>query len=73
MTCLEYLRLRDSYEASLRQWTRVPDAADGDAKLAAIDLWSEALSKMTSHTVFCRKCRVDKRKKQGAPWLSRYR
>ncbi|MDT7814627.1 MAG: hypothetical protein QOJ42_4543 [Acidobacteriaceae bacterium] len=67
MTCPEYLRLRDVYEASLRQWARVMRLPDDDAKLTAFDRRSEALSKMTSHAEFCPACRMDKRRFR-APW-----
>jgi hypothetical protein len=63
MTCPNYLRLRDVYEASLRQWVKVmKDETHSDAKLAAFERWSEALSKMTSHAEFCPNCRMDNRR-----------
>ena len=65
MTCPKYLRLRDVYEANLRQWVKVlrlEDEIQGDAKLAAIERWTEALSKMTSHAEFCPTCRMDNRR-----------
>ena len=68
MTCAEYIRLRQNYEATLRQWAKVmrlPDDTHGDAKLAAFDRRNETLSKMTSHAEFCPTCRIDKRKIKG--------
>jgi hypothetical protein len=69
MTCPEYIRLRHDYEATLRQWAKVMrlrDDTHGDAKLAAFDRRSEALSKMTSHAEFCPICRIDKQRIRGA-------
>jgi hypothetical protein len=64
-TCPQYIRLRDEYEATLREWAkvmRVHDDAAGAAKLAAFDARSEALSKMNSHREFCPTCIGDKQK-----------
>jgi hypothetical protein len=68
MTCPEYIRLRHDYEASIRQWAKVmrlPEDTHGNAKLAAFDRRNEALSKMTAHTEFCPRCRMDKRRIKG--------
>ena len=58
MTCPEYIRLRENYEASLRQWAKVMRLPDDDAKLAAFDQRNETLSKMASHAEFCPTCRI---------------
>jgi hypothetical protein len=68
MTSPEYIRLRDEYEASIRQWAKVmrlPDHTHGNAKLAAFDRRNEALSKMNSHAEFCTTYRTHKRRIKG--------
>lgn len=43
MICPEYQRLRDDYEASIREWANVMRSPDYEAKLVSFDARNEAL------------------------------
>jgi hypothetical protein len=64
MTCPEYLRLRDAYEATLRRWAkmmRLPDET-GLNKSIAFDERDDAFARMTVHKEGCPACHTDKRR-----------
>ena len=61
MTCLDYISLRDDYEAAIRDWGKVMRLRDDDlARRAALDRRNDALSKMTRHIDSCGTCTREK-------------
>lgn len=68
MTCPEYTRLRNEYEAAIEELAKVirmRDDNSGQALLAAFTERTEALSRMTAHIEVCRTCLRDKQEILG--------